>query len=87
MLAISLSFEVTELTQEEQSDRLHLERQVEKAFYLAGKALTQLQDRKLYRSTHKTFEEYCRERFGFERRYPYRLIESTVVVRANASKV
>ncbi|MBW4456289.1 MAG: hypothetical protein KME55_28320 [Nostoc indistinguendum CM1-VF10] len=72
--------EVTELTQEEQSDRLHLERQVEKAFYLAGKALTELRDRKLYRSTHKTFEEYCRERFGFERRYPYRLIESTVVV-------
>ncbi|WP_341531668.1 hypothetical protein WKK05_38800 (plasmid) [Nostoc sp. UHCC 0302] len=72
--------EIPELTEQEQSDRLHLERQVEKAFYLAGKALTQLRDRKLYRSTHKTFEEYCRERFGFERRYPYRLMESTVVV-------
>ena len=72
--------EVPELTEQEISDRLHLERQVEKAFYLAGKALTELRDRKLYRSTHKTFEEYCRERFGFERRYPYRLIESTVVV-------
>jgi hypothetical protein len=72
--------EVRELTEQEISDRLHLERQVEKAFYLAGKALTELRDRKLYRSTHKTFEEYCRERFGFERRYPYRLIESTVVV-------
>ena len=59
---------------------MHLERQVEKAFYLAGKALTELRDRKLYRNTHKTFEEYCRERFGFERRYPYRLMESTVVV-------
>ncbi len=33
----------------------------------AGKALTQLRDRKLYRSTHKTFEEYCRDRFGFTR--------------------
>ncbi|MFN6569892.1 hypothetical protein [Dendronalium sp. ChiSLP03b] len=72
--------EVPELTEQEQSDRLHLERQVEKAFYLAGKALMELRDRKLYRSTHKTFEEYCRERFGFERRYPYRLMESTVVV-------
>jgi hypothetical protein len=72
--------EVPELTEEEISDRLHLERQVEKAFYLAGKALMELRDRKLYRSTHKTFEEYCRERFGFERRYPYRLMESTVVV-------
>ena len=72
--------EVPELTEQEIRDRLHLERQVEKAFYLAGKALMQLRDRKLYRNTHKTFEEYCRERFGFERRYPYRLIESTVVV-------
>ncbi|MBW4456519.1 MAG: hypothetical protein KME55_29655 [Nostoc indistinguendum CM1-VF10] len=72
--------EVPELTEQEISDRLHLERQVEKAFYLAGKALMQLRDRKLYRNTHKTFEEYCRERFGFERRYPYRLMESTVVV-------
>ncbi|WP_375511945.1 hypothetical protein [uncultured Nostoc sp.] len=74
------SVEVRELTKDEQSDRLHLERQVEKAFYLAGKALVELRDRKLYRSTHKTFEDYCRERFGFERRYPYRLMESTVVV-------
>jgi hypothetical protein len=72
--------EIPELTEQEIRDRLHLERQVEKAFYLAGKALTELRDRKLYRSTHKTFEEYCRERFGFERRYPYRLMESTVVV-------
>ncbi|MBW4457395.1 MAG: hypothetical protein KME55_34705 [Nostoc indistinguendum CM1-VF10] len=72
--------QIPELTEQEQSDRLHLERQVEKAFYLAGKALMELRDRKLYRNTHKTFEEYCRERFGFERRYPYRLMESTVVV-------
>ncbi|MHC5770824.1 MAG: hypothetical protein ACYTXI_35645, partial [Nostoc sp.] len=53
--------EVTELNQEEQSDRLHLERKVERAFFEAGKALAQLHDRRLYRSTHKTFEEYCRE--------------------------
>jgi hypothetical protein len=49
---------VEELTQEEQSDRLHLERKVERAFFEAGKALTELRDRRLYRSTHKTFEEY-----------------------------
>ncbi|MBD2249596.1 hypothetical protein H6G26_41215, partial [Nostoc sp. FACHB-888] len=48
--------EIPELTEQEIRDRLHLERQVEKAFYLAGKALTELRDRKLYRSTHKTFE-------------------------------
>jgi hypothetical protein len=64
--------EVPELTPEEQRDRLHLERRVERAFFEAGKALMELRDRRLYRSTHSTFEEYCKERFGFERRHPYR---------------
>ncbi|BAY20069.1 hypothetical protein NIES21_59390 (plasmid) [Anabaenopsis circularis NIES-21] len=56
-----------ELNQDEQRDRLNLERKVEHAFYEAGKALKELRDRRLYRSTHKTFEEYCRDRFGFTR--------------------
>ncbi|MBE9209926.1 hypothetical protein IQ244_26215 [Nostoc sp. LEGE 06077] len=72
--------EVPELTEQEQSDRLHLELKVERAFFEAGKALAELRDRRLYRSTHRTFEEYCRDRFGFERRHPYRLIEAAVVV-------
>ncbi|WP_229485591.1 hypothetical protein [Nostoc favosum] len=59
--------EVPELTEEEQRDRLHLERRVERAFFEAGKALTELRDRRLYRSTHKTFEEYCRDRFAHSR--------------------
>ncbi|WP_414572330.1 hypothetical protein [Nostoc sp. CCY 9925] len=59
--------EVPELTSEEQSDRLLLERRVERAFFEAGKALAELRDRRLYRSTHKTFEEYCRDRFGYTR--------------------
>lgn len=71
--------EVSELTQEEQSDRLHLERKVERAFFEAGKALAQLRDRRLYRSTHKTFEEYCRDRFGHSRRQSYLLMDASVV--------
>jgi hypothetical protein len=67
------------LTQEEQSDRLHLERKVERAFFEAGKALAELRDRRLYRSTHKTFEEYCRERFGHSRRQSYLLMDAAVV--------
>ena len=69
-----------ELTPDEERDRTHLERKVERAFYEAGKALQQLRDRKLYRSTHGTFEEYCRDRFGYNRRQPYLLIESALVV-------
>ncbi|RCJ36258.1 hypothetical protein A6770_40610 [Nostoc minutum NIES-26] len=41
--------EVPELTEDEQRDRLHLERKVERAFFEAGKALAELRDRRLYR--------------------------------------
>ena len=68
------------LTYEDEKDRLRLERQVERAFYLAGCALRELRDRNLYRSTHKTFEQYCQDRFGMMRRHPYRLIDAAIVV-------
>jgi hypothetical protein len=71
---------IEELTYEEQQERLHLEKQVERSFYVAGKALQQLRDRRLYRSTHRTFEEYCRDRFGYSRRHPYLLIDAAIVV-------
>jgi hypothetical protein len=69
-----------ELSYDEERDRLHLERKVERAFYEAGKALRELRDRRLYRSTHPTFEGYCRDRFGFQRAHSYRLIEAAQVV-------
>ncbi|WP_306426891.1 hypothetical protein [Nostoc sp. CHAB 5836] len=58
--------EVEELSDEEQRDGLHPERRVERAFFEALKALMELRDRRLYRWTHKTFEDYCRERFGYK---------------------
>ncbi|WP_323808738.1 hypothetical protein [Nostoc sphaeroides] len=39
----------------------------------------ELRDRRLYRSTHKTFEEYCKDRFGYSRRQPYLLMEAAVI--------
>jgi site-specific DNA-cytosine methylase len=72
--------EDSELSAEEESDRLLLERKVERAFYEAGKALKELRDRRLYRSTHKTFEAYCRERFGFSRIAAQYRIAATEVV-------
>ena len=71
--------EVPELTEQEQSDRLHLERKVERAFFEAGKALTELRNRRLYRSTHKTFEDYCRDRFGHSRQKSNYLIAAADV--------
>ena len=73
------AIEIPELTEEEQRDRLHLERRVERAFFEAGKALTELRDRRLYRSTHKTFEEYCRDRFGHSRQQSNYLIAAAGV--------
>ncbi len=72
--------EVPELTEQEISDRLLLERKVERAFFEAGKALMELHDRRLYRSTHKTFEEYCRSRFGYTRMAAtYKIAAATVM--------
>ncbi|MDZ8263515.1 hypothetical protein [Nostoc sp. ChiQUE01b] len=71
--------EIRELTEEEQSERLHLERRVERAFLSAGQALMELRDRRLYRSTHQTFEEYCRDRFNYSRDAAYLKISATVV--------
>jgi hypothetical protein len=72
--------EVPELTEQEISDRLHLERKVERAFFEAGKALMELRERRLYRSTHKTFEEYCRDRFSYTYRHVNYLIVGSVIV-------
>lgn len=56
-----------ELTPSEVKERKRLERKVEKAFYEAGMALKDLRDKRLYRNSHYSFEEYCQERFGHTR--------------------
>ncbi|OUL29678.1 hypothetical protein BV378_05780 [Nostoc sp. RF31YmG] len=68
------------LNEEEAAERHRLELKVERAFYEAGTALRQLRERRLYRSTHRNFEDYCRDRFGFSRRHPYRLIDAAMVI-------
>ncbi len=68
------------LSLSEESERLRLERKVEKAFYEAGLALQTLRDKRLYRSTHATFEEYCQDRFNYSRSYSSRLILAVEIV-------
>ncbi|WP_254446879.1 hypothetical protein [Dolichospermum sp. UHCC 0259] len=77
---IVVNSELTELSTDEWRDRIFLERQVEKAFYTAAKALKEIRDRRLYRSTHSTFENYCRSRFGFTHRHVNYLIAGSLVV-------
>jgi hypothetical protein len=69
-----------ELTPDEERERHRLELKVERAFFEAGVALRALRDKKLYRSTHKTFELYCKDRFGFSRFSAYNKIAAAEVV-------
>jgi hypothetical protein len=72
--------EIGELSQDEEKERHRLELKVERAYYEAGSALRELKDKRLYRSTHRTFDTYCQERFGLSSRHSYRLIEAANVV-------
>jgi hypothetical protein len=79
--AESVQVEVLEeLDEDEERDRHRLELRVERAFYEAGVALRELRDRRLYRSTHKTFEDYIRERFGYSRITAHYKIAAAAVV-------
>ncbi len=65
------------LTLDEERDRLHLERKVEHALYDQGMALRQLRDRRLYRSTHSSWEAYLRDRFNMGRHNANYIITAT----------
>jgi Fe-S cluster biosynthesis and repair protein YggX len=64
----------------EKEERDNLERTVQQAFFIAGKALKQLRDKRLYRETHATFESYVRDRFDFTKRAAYYLIDAHEVM-------
>ncbi len=51
-----------------------------KTFHEVGRALAEISHRRLYRGTHRTFEDYCRELWGFHRSLAYRLIAAAEVV-------
>ena len=71
---------VEALSLDEEVDRQRLELKVERAFYEGAKALVELRSRRLYRSTHRKFEDYCRDRFGFTHRHVNYLIAGSQVV-------
>lgn len=49
-------------------------------FTEVGNALLKIRDGRLYRADFGTFEDYCRERWGFSRPRAYQLIEAADVV-------
>ena len=68
------------LSEAEKAERDNLEHTVQQAFFVAGKALKELKDKRLYRETHTTFEAYVRDRFDFTKRAAYYLIDAHEVV-------
>jgi len=50
-------------------------------FRAVALALLEIQDRRLYRATHPTFQAYCRERWGFHAQNGYRLIQAAKLIR------
>jgi hypothetical protein len=48
-------------------------------FRKVGQALSKIRDDKLYKSSHKSFEAYCIERWDFGRSYAARLIQAADV--------
>lgn len=49
-------------------------------FIEVGEALAAIRDNDLFRETHETFEDYCRDRWGFHRQHAWRLIEASEIV-------
>lgn len=50
-----------------------------KTFYEVGFALMQIRDNRLYRETHRTFEEYCKEKWKFTKSRANQLIAASEV--------
>ena len=73
------------LTETEGADLARLEATVERGrsgFMEVGAALGEISKRRLYRATHRTFEAYCRERWGIGKSYAGKQIRAAKVVAA-----
>ena len=57
-----------------------LENTVSQAFFIAGQALKELRDKRLYRETHNSFISYVKDRFDFTRRAADYLISASEVM-------
>jgi hypothetical protein len=49
------------------------------SYWTAVEALKVIHDRRLYRATHKTFRDYCLDRWGFDRAHGSRVINASAV--------
>lgn len=74
-----------QLTPREVGDLRALEVRIEEgkqAFEQVGLALLEIRDRKLYRQSHSSFQNYCRDRWQFTGRRAYQMVEAAAVVQS-----
>ena len=70
---------VNPLTAQEKQQLARLEKVIDdklEDFFEVGSAIMEIKDKELYRDTHKNFNTYCHERWGFGRSYANKLIGS-----------
>ena len=73
---------ITRLELMELDELVKLEKIIERGrqtFVDVGIALAEIRDKRLYRESFGTFEEYCKTRWGFSRRHSYRLLEASEI--------
>jgi len=75
--------EIVKLTDVERSDLDRLEKEIEDnlvSWMKVGFALKEIRDRKLYRTTHSTFEQYTKDRFDCARSTAYQYLSGIQVI-------
>jgi N6-adenosine-specific RNA methylase IME4 len=75
--------DLTSLTSSEKAELVRLERIVDRglqSFVEVARALLEIRASRLYRQTHRTFEEYARDRFGLAPRTVYGYTEAVGVL-------
>ncbi len=59
----------------------------QKTFVEVGNALTEICDARLYRWTHRTFKEYCEQKWGMGKSQSYRIMEAALLQKKLTAKV
>lgn len=70
---------LNEAERRERSECEEIIRQGWDTFLAVGCALTTIRQKHLYRDRYRTFEEYCRQKWGFSKTHANRLIEAAAV--------
>ena len=82
-MSVSIVAESSALSTDEANRKLELERVIEsglQTFHDVGNALLEIRESRLYRDSHGTFEDYCKERWGFVASRARQLIGAAEVI-------